>query len=165
MTKTIGSLLALGALLLACGAEPEGTAAAPQMLQDASEAEAAASDRLDPQLRLAAEQAIQLWNDAAGGREIPLPARIELVDFGADTEHGGGWVASRDTIVISTLVPQEQLVSVIAHELGHSLGLEHAPGTGELMDPDRPHAVRLLPCVSAADVAAAGLVGSGACFE
>lgn len=62
----------------------------------------------------------------------------------------------------STLAPEER-VSAIAHEAGHGFWLVHKPGTGDLMDPDRPAAVRAAPCVSAEDVAEAGFVGPGTC--
>lgn len=64
----------------------------------------------------------------------------------------------------SALAPEES-VSTIAHEMGHGFWLTHKPGTGDLMDPDRPEAVRMAPCVSAADVAEAGFAGPGACVE
>lgn len=60
-------------------------------------------------------------------------------------------------------VRPEERVSTLAHEAGHRLGLAHLVGTGDLMDPDRPKASRLAPCVSALDTEGAGMPGPGAC--
>jgi len=58
----------------------------------------------------------------------------------------------------------EERTGTLAHEVGHRLGLAHLPGTGDLMDPDRPHEARVAPCVSAEDVTAAGFSGPGTCL-
>lgn len=117
---------------------------------------------IDAKIGEAAGEAIRLWGEASG-QPIPLPSRIELADFGEDREHGAAWIAKLDLIQVSTLTPPEKRASAIAHEIGHSLGLEHDLGTGDLMDPDRPSVVRLRPCISAELVAAAGFAGPGAC--
>lgn len=119
---------------------------------------------IDPQIADAANEAIQLWADAAG-TAIPLPSRIELADFGDDEEHAAAWSEEFDVLQVSSRTAPEKRASSIAHELGHSLGLEHEFGTGNLMDPDRPTAARLRPCISAATIAAAGFTGAGACVR
>jgi hypothetical protein len=73
----------------------------------------------------------------------------------------GGW-SSRTTISRSGTLPAER-VSTIAHELGHTLGLAHLLGTGDLMDIDRAPAARRAPCVSERDTELAGMPGPGAC--
>lgn len=60
-------------------------------------------------------------------------------------------------------VRPEERVGTLAHEAGHRLGLAHQVGTGDLMDPDRPHEARVAPCVSALDADGAGMPGPGAC--
>lgn len=66
-------------------------------------------------------------------------------------------------IVLALTTAPEERVSSLAHEAGHRLGLAHLVGTGDLMDPDRPHEARRAPCVSTEDVAGAGFAGPGTC--
>lgn len=55
--------------------------------------------------------------------------------------------AGDTTIVhISDAVPAPELVSVLAHEVGHTLGLAHT-SDGSIMDPNRPQSAFERPCV------------------
>lgn len=69
----------------------------------------------------------------------------------------------RQRIVIARIVPVDERVFTLAHELGHAMGLHHS-ATG-IMRSGLPRDARLNPCVTADDVAKAGLTGPGACFE
>lgn len=163
-------------LLAACSAAepaPVRVTAAPEAAVNASASPARETFAVEPELAEPALAALELWTEASGGEyapelivgTVPGATRIELVDFGTDDVHAGGWSRSSDTIQISLRVTPEKLVSTIAHEIGHREGLVHEVGTGGLMDPDRPATARLHPCVSAKDVASLGFSGPGSCLE
>jgi hypothetical protein len=72
----------------------------------------------------------------------------------------------RGRIQLARTAPVETLLGTTAHEIGHTLGLHHADAPlDDLMDPSRSTAARRSPCVSAEDVAGAGLTGPGSCLD
>lgn len=166
----------------------------PLLLLAACSTRAAASARVvvSPEVAADAVQALGLWTEATGGEFAPEVAvsdscadadwcitqvdRMTTSDCPDSTvpnladraapracnwrEPGGlNWI-----VLNSSGTRPEERVGTIAHEAGHRLGLAHLPGTGDLMDPDRPAAVRAAPCVSADDVAEAGFSGPGTCL-
>lgn len=174
MGMTRGLLAALGLALTAgcAGIAPEATPAAPEVTQ-------ALAPRMvivvDAELADVASQAVELWSEATDGAyapelrittdAVPGALQIRLVpvsDCGGRIDSWGCWREHARIIEVAAAAPLEGRVSSIAHELGHSLGLTHEC-TG-LMNQERPEEERLAPCVSAANVVAAGFDGPGACL-
>lgn len=148
---------------------------------------------VSPELAEPAIEAIELWERATGGQYAPeVVISNECVErdgtwcfvcteklagcgdaaapYGCTTE--AEWVVfslmgnplPRGTTQLDTVgTPRAWWVSTLAHEIGHQLHVEHAPGT--LMDPARGEAERIRPCVDVATLEAAGFSGEGACFE
>lgn len=126
--------------------------------------------QIDPRLAEEAVAAVGLWTDATAGEYAPelvvgdapgARLRIELVDVttGACEEqalpgHGiwGCFDGDAGVIQISRDAPADVRVSIIAHELGHSLGLGHRQAG--LMYSWRSPEELLHPCVDADTLAA-----------
>lgn len=158
-------------LLVACGASNEAPEAAPEVAPEpvsalespsVGYALTAAPVEIDPQIAADVDAAVELWMRATDGAYNPAGIRFtyghitDCSTFGAT----GCWYPDRREIRISVKEQKDHRVAAVAHEIGHSLGLEHT--VGGLMDPTH---VVVDPCVTLDDVAAAGLPGPGACFE
>jgi hypothetical protein len=131
-----------------------------------------------PELALAGVAAVSLWETATLDAYAPELSISSTCGQGEDlcirveqerpdcSSPGSPWLACfrGSTIDVWTGVPDEWRASIIAHELGHSLGLEH--GSAGLMCPERD---RSRPCVEDADLAAleasTGIVGTPACVR
>src|SRR5262249_39397409 len=62
------------------------------------------------------------------------------------TAAGFGWsVVSSVGVGAPTVVGHMDLATVLAHEMGHVLGLEHAARPGDVMDPFLPAGTRRMP--------------------
>jgi hypothetical protein len=166
------------------------SAASPEVARSAAATDVPSAPRSTPLIQLDlnladdAIAAVDLWSDATAGQYAPelvvgdAPGarfRIELVDVttGACEEqalpgHGiwGCFDGDARVIQISRDAPADMRVSIIAHELGHSLGLAHrAEG---LMNSWRSPAEFLHPCVDLDTLvglkANTGIVGNVACL-
>lgn len=172
----IFSFLALA--LVACS-EPAATTP-----DDVDEAAALSPERLTPRLVLAPDLAMQgvaaveLWSAATRDAFVPdlsigecrgsEDLCIRIVDeppTGCGAQVRGAVACFRgSTIDVWQGVRDDWTVSVLAHELGHSLGLGHV--REGLMSPDRD---RTRPCIESDDIDALddamGVPGSPACVR
>jgi hypothetical protein len=92
-------------------------------------------------------RAIALWNAAQVGRRFTLVtrnrARVVVTDVGslpdgADGEGTEGFVPNGQATIqiLASISSGAYATEVVAHELGHVLGLEHTHGVCSLMNPD-----------------------------
>lgn len=175
----VGGLLA-GLVTVGCGA---GGTIEPEAVVVAAMGTIVTSIQIDPQLADAAVAAIGVWADATNGAYAPQltigldgPAQlhVKLVDQIAECNGvpagseviWGCMDPSRAAILIAQAAPENLQVSVLMHEIGHSLSLEHG-GIG-LMWPGRSRAERLDPCVDADTLVALetnlGVSGTPSCL-
>jgi hypothetical protein len=177
--RTLAGILSFAALLLA------GCAGPAPMSDDVAEDATLSSERLTPRLVLSPELALQgvaaveLWSAATRDAFVPelsigecgrddedLCIRVvEELPVGCGAQVKGAVACFRGpTIDVWKGVPDSWTVSVLAHELGHSLGLGHVQEG--LMSPDRD---RTRPCVESDDIVALddalGVPGSPACVR
>lgn len=154
-------------------------------MDDVDEDAALSPERLTPRLVLAPELAMQgvaaveLWSAATLDAFVPdlsigecgrsqEDLCIRVVDdkpIGCGAQVRGAVACFRGaTIDVWKGVPDDWTVSVLAHEIGHSLGLGHV-GDG-LMSPDRD---RTRPCIESDDILAlddaVGVPGAPACVR
>lgn len=163
--------------LLAAACSTAATEAAPE-----AETESAISPRIFVQADIALQTvtAIELWRAATDDAYAPDLTVSDACDQNADLcirlvperptgcgEDAGGALACfrpDGYIDIWSGVRDVEIVSVIAHELGHSLGLLH--GDAGIM---RPHRDRTMACIEGADLAAleasTRVVGQTACVR
>jgi hypothetical protein len=132
-----------------------------------------------PELALQGVAAVELWSSATLDAFAPQltigscgsadeDLCLQIVDeppIGCGAQVRGAVACYRGpTVDVWRGVPDEWRVSVVAHELGHSLGLGHGPAG--LMSPDRD---RTHPCIEHDDLTAlddaTGIAGTTACVR
>lgn len=118
--------------------------------------------------------AVTLWQDATGGRYAPdthigcngdetycVYEQPEMITNCIDDEgiFFGCCDSKQHEIRLSEGMYLDEKIATLAHELGHSLKLQHA--AAGLMDPGRDHESRHLPCIDQTTLDAfAGLYGA-----
>lgn len=129
---------------------------------------------VDAELADAASQALALWADATDNAYAPAlgiggAGRFHISQAPVTECNGGavpagmyawGCVDARG-VVISPDTPADKLVTVIAHELGHTLGLLD---TTDRTLMNSGYASKHPGCVQAELVSEAGFTGPGACL-
>lgn len=156
-------------LLVACAGTPEapvlGISEVPTsglaLTSEVGQVLTSAPVEIDPQIAADVDAAVDLWMRATDGAYDPAGISFTYGHITDCSTYGatGCWYPDRHEIRISVKEQRNHRTAAIAHEIGHSLGLEHTDGG--LMDPSR---VAVNPCVSADDVAKAGFIGPGACL-
>lgn len=133
-----------------------------------------------PELAMAGVAAVSLWESASldayapdlsistecgQGEDLCLRLEQERPDCTAPGSPWLGCFRPEGFVDVWAGVPDEWRASIIAHEIGHSLGLEH--GSAGLMWPERDRGGRV--CVEASDLvaleASTGVVGTPACVR
>jgi hypothetical protein len=158
MTRAILALL----LLAACASPEEAPAPEPETVTFVTALTVAPVVVIDPQIATEVDAAIDLWSRATNGAYAPEDIRFvrdHIPDCGGAGGKVGCWDPLSRTITLSVKAQKSHRVAVLAHEMGHSLGLRHTPSG--LMAEDHPSDN---PCISAEDAAATGLGGPGACL-
>jgi hypothetical protein len=169
--------LAFVALALMGCAEPSPAQAEPELVVET--ARLAPRLVLVPELAMQGVAAVELWSAATLDAFAPdltigqcdsadEDICVRIVDeqpIGCAGQVRGAVACYRGaTVDVWKGVPDEWRVSVVAHELGHSLGLGHGPAG--LMSPDRD---RTRPCIEAEDLSALdekiGVLGAPACVR